>query len=202
MDAPEIVQRPNDNSRARKDGVTVDGIVVHSMAESIRLPDEPTPADEFLVEKGLSAHALIDPEGRLLVCVPDERVAFHAGISRFEGRKNLNESFLGVELLVRDPAIGVGPDGSLDYGQFLNRIEQADCYSDDQYRSLGFLCHAWEIRNPGITTDRIVGHLDVSGDDVRGAGKGKRDPGGGFNRDLFSDYLEQWRQQPDSDFDL
>ena len=40
-----------------------------------------------------------------------------------------------------------------------------------------------------IPVENVVRHSDVSGDDIRGKGRGKKDPGSGFDWDAFKKAL-------------
>ena len=176
-------------------GAGIDMIVVHSIAEHIWWPEDLSgvasrhvPVLEWLTQpvagrkNGVSAHCYIDPGGVVHKLCRDERKAWHAGVSEFEGESDLNRIALGVELVVK---------GKHDYGSFLSQIA-TDCYTSAQYRALGWLVYDWMLNHPNITHDRVVGHSDVSGDDVRGPGKGKRDPGMGFNWQRFWNESEKW----------
>jgi N-acetyl-anhydromuramyl-L-alanine amidase AmpD len=77
---------------------------------------------------------------------------------------------LGAEFLVA---------GDHDYASLLRRMAAPDCYSAAQIEAGAQLYAGW-ARAAGFSPSAIVGHSDVAGDDVRGAGAGKRDPGAGF----------------------
>jgi N-acetylmuramoyl-L-alanine amidase len=47
----------------------------------------------------VSAHLVIDRDGSILQMVPFNRVAWHAGISRWRGLEGLNSHSIGVELV-------------------------------------------------------------------------------------------------------
>lgn len=46
----------------------------------------------------VSAHIVIDRNGEITQLVPFNRIAFHAGVSQWEGRKGLNRYLIGIEL--------------------------------------------------------------------------------------------------------
>ena len=50
-----------------------------------------------LLSPGVNAHFLINRNGDIYKLVPDDLVAFHAGVSRWDGYENLNYLSLGVE---------------------------------------------------------------------------------------------------------
>lgn len=182
---PEIVQRPLPDSHGRM--VPVNGAIVHAEAEYVKSAGEAIYAPDFLKQQKLSVHAMVTPDGRVLSCVGTERVAYHAGASSFKGQNNLNSTFLGCEFLVA---------GDHDYPSFLEAIAQPNAYTPDQYRAGGWLYAQWMGLFPAITKDRIVAHSAVSGDDVRGPGEGKRDPGAGFDWDQFWGWVDRWSGAP------
>jgi N-acetyl-anhydromuramyl-L-alanine amidase AmpD len=49
-------------------------------------------------ESGVSSHLLVGREGRVVQFVPFDKVAFHAGLSTWEGEQNLNRSAIGIEV--------------------------------------------------------------------------------------------------------
>ena len=139
-------------------------------------------APDFLIAQKLTVHAMITPAGQVLKCGSEGSVAYHAGASLFKGVSGLNTTFLGCEFLV---------SGEHTYESYLKRIAQPDAYTDAQYEAGGWLYASW-MRKFGIARDAIVGHSAVSGDDVRGPGKGKRDPGGGFAWERFWESVDRW----------
>ena len=84
---------------------TPDLIVLHAMGEYIEgEPDLWAPA--FLDKIGLSAHALVTPDGNIIRCREDYEGAWHA--------KGHNKNSLGIEFLVQ---------GVHTYGSFMERIK-------------------------------------------------------------------------------
>lgn len=125
----------------------------------------------------LSAHCLVTPEGTVLRCVDDDRVAYHAGLSRFNGIEQLNGVFLGAEVLL---------PGTWEYGAFRKAMRDGvPKFADPQYPAVAELIAGWMHRYD-IPRGMVTGHETVAGDDVRGPGKGKLDPGRGF------DHLRFW----------
>lgn len=152
-----------------------DGIIIHSMGEYI----DGEPAWEFLERIGLSAHYLISPDGSIDCTVSPEREAYHAGKSEFEGQRNLNSTFLGIELLV---------EGDHTYSSFLKAIKNPETFTDKQYKSCIWLCKDL-MKRFDIPCDRVVRHSDVSGPDVRD--DPKKDPGEGFDFDYVLNELNE-----------
>lgn len=81
------------NQSPRPDGVAIDAIIVHADAGRTTrgtLAWIGDPASK------VSYHYLIGRDGAVHACVPDERKAWHAGISSLHGRALCNEFSLGV----------------------------------------------------------------------------------------------------------
>lgn len=142
---------------------------------------ESVEASEFLQDIGLSAHYLVYPDGKIAVCVNPENRAYHAGVSAWKGENDLNQSFIGIEVLV---------PGNYTWGGFVEAIKDPESFNQQQYEACGRLCNYLMLRYPDITMDRILRHSEVSGDDVRGEGKGKIDPGTGFDMDKLKEHIE------------
>jgi len=155
------------------------GVVIHSMAEYLKLDDGPKYAKDFLISVGLSVHGFIQPGGRYDKMLDTPNKAFHAGKSRFGDLENLNSHFLGFELLV---------PGEHDFASFSEAIETPGTYTDAQFMTAVDVCKWW-MKEYNIPADAVVRHSDVSGDDVRGAGKGKTDPGSAFEWEKFKQAL-------------
>lgn len=155
------------------------GIIVHSMTELIDWEGEEIGARQLLQNLKLSVHALIHPDGFVEHIVHSTNKAAHAGVSEHNGLKNLNGYFLGYELLV---------PGKNDFGSFSAKIEKPGCYTDAQVEAAVWLTKAW-MEDYNIEKKDVVRHSDVSGDDVRGARKGKTDPGSGFDWEGFLNQL-------------
>src|SRR5262245_34856231 len=87
-----------------------------------------------------STHLLIRRDGELVQFVSLNRRAWHAGKSNFQGRERCNDFSIGVEL------------------------EGADeiPYEAVQYRVLAHVISALCAAYPTLSTERIVGHSDIS----------------------------------------
>ena len=125
-----------------------------------------------LVGEALSVHCLIEPSGEIIRCVPDDHRANHAGHSKFGPLENLNWTFLGAEFLL---------PGTWTYAAFVQEMGRGDVgFTNAQYEAGGELYAGW-MQTHYFPRSRIVGHSTVAGDDVRGEGRGKTDPGVGFH---------------------
>ena len=155
------------------------GIIIHSMAEYLKMPEGPIKAHDFLKSIKLSVHGFIHPDGTYEKMVETPSKAFHAGKSIYKDLSGLNSHFLGFELLVQ---------GEHDFGTFSKAIETPGTYTDKQFNQAVEVCKYW-MNQYNIPIDAIVRHSDVSGDNIRGIGKGKTDPGSSFNWDRFKKEL-------------
>src|SRR4029077_12116286 len=128
------------NHDARPEGGRVDMLVLHytgmkTAAEAIdRLCD---PAAK------VSAHYAIDEDGTVWRLVEESRRAWHAGVSFWQGTRDVNAASIGIEL--------VNPGHDWGYRAF----------PDAQMVALETLCHGLLLRHP-IPRDRVVGHSDVA----------------------------------------
>jgi len=91
----------------------------------------------------VSAHYLIEEDGRIFQLVPEERRAWHAGLSFWKGERDVNAVSIGIELV----------NSGHDWGY--------RDFPDDQIDALTSLLDAirgrWDITN-----GRILGHSDVA----------------------------------------
>ncbi len=100
----------------------------------------------------VSAHFFIRRTGAVLQFVSCADRAWHAGVSRCEGRERVNDFSIGIEL-----------EGTDDTP-----------FEDAQYISLLAVTEALLGAYPEITADRLYGHSDIA------PGR-KTDPGSGFD---------------------
>ena len=149
-----------------------------SIEVTIVTPVENLPKD-FLKKLKLSVHGFIKPDGTYDKMVASPGKAFHAGKSLHEGLSGLNSHYLGVELLV---------PGVNDYASFNKKIQTPGTYSQAQFDTTVEVFKFW-MKQFNIPSSRVVRHSDVSGDHVRGAGKGKTDPGKAFDCEAFQKAL-------------
>ncbi len=132
-------ERPSPNHNDRR-GRPIDLIVLHytgmrSAAEALaRLSD---PAAQ------VSAHYLVEEDGRLWRLVPDKRRAWHAGRAYWAGERDVNARSIGIEI--------VNPGHDNGYRPFPpQQIE----------RVASLLQHL--SRRYAIPASRVVGHSDVA----------------------------------------
>lgn len=153
-----IKERPSPNWNERPEGSPIDTVILHytgmqtGEAALERLCD---PAAE------VSAHYLIEEDGRAYQMVPEEKRAWHAGLSYWQGRSNLNHSSIGIEL--------VNPGHEFGYRPF----------PDEQISTLINLLSDIKNRHT-IPASRFLGHSDVAPDR-------KTDPGELFPWQLLAE---------------
>ena len=164
------IERPSPNHDGRG-GCPIDMLVLHytgmagAAAALDRLCD---PAAK------VSAHYVIDEDGTVHALVPEDRRAWHAGVSHWAGASNINSRSIGIEL--------VNPGHEFGYRAF----------AEDQIAALIPLCHSILVRHP-IASARVLGHSDV-------APARKEDPGELFPwARLAKAGIGLWPQKRESD---
>lgn len=142
----EILETPSPNFDDR--GRDVDTVIVHytGMVSG-------TAALERLCEPAakVSAHYLVEEDGRVYQLVPEEKRAWHAGVSSWRGEADTNARSIGIEI--------VNPGHEFGYRDF----------PDAQIASVIGLLRAIKGRH-NIAPARVLGHSDV-------APNRKEDPG-------------------------
>jgi N-acetylmuramoyl-L-alanine amidase len=142
----KIIKSPSPNFNERP--LPVDSIIIHytDMLSAQK-------ALEWLInpDSQVSCHYLIDEEGLIYHLVEEDKRAWHAGESCWQGRTNLNDCSIGIEL--------ANPGHSHGYIPF----------PETQIVSLINLCKEIQTRWE-IPSSRILGHSDI-------APQRKQDPG-------------------------
>lgn len=141
---------PNFNKRRNMD--LLDAIIIHytGMQNS-------ESALNYLCNKKskVSSHYFINEEGQIFQLVDDFNIAWHAGVSKWLKRKNLNDTSIGIEL--------VNPGHEHGY----------EVFSEKQYESLEQLIKLL-FSKYNIKKDWVLGHSDI-------APSRKLDPGENFD---------------------
>ncbi len=154
------------NCDERPPGTLIDLLVIHNISlppgefggNAIhrffmnQLDPSEHPYFQTIIQLHVSAHLFIDRTGIVKQYVPFEKRAWHAGQSVFQGRERCNDFSIGIEL-----------EGADDVP-----------YDERQYQSLRTMIKHIQTLYPAITSDRIVGHSDIS------PGR-KTDPGAAFD---------------------
>jgi N-acetylmuramoyl-L-alanine amidase len=135
-----MISCPSPNQDARTGGVPVDILVLHYTGMKT--------ADEALARltdpaAKVSAHYTIGRDGRVFAHVPEDRRAWHAGVSYWAGETNINARSIGIEL--------VNPGHEFGYVPF----------AEAQIAALIDLAQGILKRHP-IPAHRVLGHSDVA----------------------------------------
>ena len=159
----KLLNSPNysRNSRPKK---TIKFIIIHytgmqSEIESIKR----------LIHKNskVSCHYLINRKGKIMQMVKENKIAWHAGVSRWKNIKNLNQNSIGIELVNKGHFFGY------------------ENYSNLQINSLIKLCSKLKKKYK-IHKENFLGHSDI-------APNRKIDPGEKFPWKRLSNYkLGKW----------
>jgi len=132
----KVINHPSPNFDERHNGAKPEFIVLHytSMASTEaaleRLSD---PAAK------VSCHYLIDEKGNIYTMVDEEKRAWHAGVSGWDGKDDVNSRSIGIEISNRDNLP----------------------YTNEQLFSLALLCRDIRSRH-NIPPENIIGHSDVA----------------------------------------
>jgi N-acetylmuramoyl-L-alanine amidase len=143
---------PSPNQEPRRDGRPPDMLILHYTGM-----DSAEAALDWLTreESKVSAHYLIDEEGRIAQMVAEEMRAWHAGQSLWAGVTDLNSCSIGIEIH--------NPGHDLGYPEF----------PEAQMRAVEALCLDIFTRY-AIPPERVLAHSDIA------PGR-KRDPGEKFD---------------------
>jgi AmpD protein len=114
-----------------------------------------------IADRTVSSHFYVRRGGEITQFVPTHLRAWHAGKSSFDGQEGVNNFSIGVEL-----------EGCDEHE-----------FEDAQYQTLSSLTKCLQVDFPLITTDRIVGHSEIS------PGR-KTDPGPFFKWERYLKTLE------------
>jgi N-acetylmuramoyl-L-alanine amidase len=134
-----IIQRPSPNHDDRA-GAPIDMLVLHYTGMKT--------AEEALTRlcdpaAKVSAHYTVDEDGTVYAHVPEDRRAWHAGVSHWAGVSNVNARSIGIEI--------VNPGHEFGYRAFP--------YA--QIEALIALCQGILARH-AIAPARVLGHSDVA----------------------------------------
>lgn len=134
------LDRPSPNHGPRPGDAAIDMLILHytgmrTAAEALDRLCSP--------EAQVSAHYLIEENGTLWRLVPEERRAWHAGLSFWAGRRDINSVSIGIEL--------ANPGHEFGYRAF----------PEAQMAALEALCRDILARHP-IPARHVLGHSDVA----------------------------------------
>ena len=98
------------------------------------------PSFSSLAGLRVSAHFVVERNGRIHQFVACQDRAWHAGVSSWQGRDDCNDYAIGIEM------IG----------------DRSKPFTRQQYRECARLCRSLQQQYPAIDTSRIVGHQDIA----------------------------------------
>lgn len=138
----KIVNVPSPNFNARPKG-EISCVVLHATAdsdthESVAWCRTPKPANPNPV----SYHSIIDRDGTIYALVPVDKRAWHAGVSVFDGRQNVNDFSVGYS--------------------FANRNDGKEAYPEAQLAVGAALVAALMRIYPALTMDRVTTHAVIA----------------------------------------
>ena len=162
------VLAPSPNHDARPPGQAVDILVLHYTG----MPDAAGALERLCDPLAkVSAHYMVDEDGTVYALVPEDRRAWHAGVSHWAGASDVNARSIGIELVNPGP----GPD--------------ARPFAEPLMLALESLARDILDRHP-IPPWRVLGHSDV-------APARKQDPGEAFDwRRLAARGIGIWPEIP------
>ena len=143
------VPSPNHSERLRP----ISLIVLHS-TETATIEQAVRILTAANTPKPVSAHYVVGLDGEIVQLVPEERRAWHAGVSSWRGAGDVNSASIGIEIVNAGPAADGAPTP----------------YPEAQIAAVCALCRDIQQHYP---IEDVIGHSDVA--PVR-----KRDPGPAF----------------------
>jgi N-acetylmuramoyl-L-alanine amidase len=135
-----IIDHPSPNHDARAAETPIEMLVLHYTG----MPNGAAALDRLCDPQAkVSAHYVIEEDGRIFRLVPEERRAWHAGVSCWRGHRDINGRSIGIEL--------VNPGHEFGYRDF----------AEAQMAALIALARDILARHP-IAARNVVGHADVA----------------------------------------
>jgi N-acetyl-anhydromuramyl-L-alanine amidase AmpD len=143
----------------------IDTVVIHAMSAVVIYPRFPFSVKrciQILKDYNVSSHYIIDRNGKIYYLVPEDKKAWHAGVSKMpfpDKRTGVNDFSIGIELLGNEEIP----------------------FEDKQYKSLNFLLSDIKRRHQ---IKSIVGHQDIATQELVDLGlrkDAKWDPGKQFD---------------------
>jgi N-acetylmuramoyl-L-alanine amidase len=139
-DSLAIEELPSPNCDDRPAGQAVDMLILHytgmpDAGQALRRLRDP--------QAKVSAHYVVDEAGKIYRMVPEERRAWHAGISAWKGARDINARSIGIEIVNTGHEFGYRP------------------FQLDQMDALVVLIKDIKTRHDS-PLDRVLGHSDVA----------------------------------------
>ncbi|MFD1623693.1 N-acetylmuramoyl-L-alanine amidase [Azospirillum griseum] len=173
---PRWIDRPSPNHGPREDGTRAEaGRVELLILHYTGMPTAAHALDRLCDPAAqVSAHYTVDEDGTVYAHVPEDRRAWHAGVSHWRGRGDVNSRSIGVEI--------VNPGHEFGYRPF----------PAAQMAAVADLCRAIIARHAIAPAD-VLGHSDV-------APARKEDPGELFDwPGLAAQGVGLWPQPTEAD---
>ncbi|MBP2229103.1 N-acetylmuramoyl-L-alanine amidase [Azospirillum agricola] len=137
---PSRIERPSPNHGPRPEGARVELLILHYTG----MPTARHALDRLCDPTSqVSAHYTVDEDGTVYAHVPEDRRAWHAGVSRWRGLGDVNGRSVGVEI--------VNPGHEFGYRPF----------PTVQMAAVAALCRGIVARH-GIAAADVLGHSDVA----------------------------------------
>jgi len=154
----KIIQKPSTNFSQRPEGEIINSIVLHYTGME---------SEESAIAKmrdsnfEVSCHYVVNQAGEIIQLVDEKMKAWHAGLSNWRGKDNINTNSIGIEIINKGHEFG--------YEEFPQK----------QISSVIDLCKFIKNNNP-IDDNFITGHSDI-------APNRKEDPGELFPWELLAE---------------
>lgn len=168
MTLPAFIPRPSPNFDGRGDA-PIEKLVLHYTG----MPSGEEAITRLCDSKAeVSAHYVVEEDGRIFQLVAEKERAWHAGIAYWRGCRDINARSIGIEI--------VNPGHEWGYRPF----------PKEQMQSVLALCLDILTRHPAIVPRSVVGHSDV-------AFRRKTDPGELFDWCWLADHgVGLWHGDP------
>ncbi len=140
LQKPGVISMPSPNQNSRPGGPNdISAVVLHHTAGGGTAQGTGRYFQNPSAQ--VSSHYTVGKDGAIVQSVPDGKRAWHAGVSSFKGRDDVNDFSIGIEIV--------------------NWGNGKDPYTDAQYNALINLV-AWICQTYKVPVDRITGHKDVA----------------------------------------
>jgi len=146
----------------------------------------------FFKNNAVDVHFIIGHDGEVVQMVDCNRTAAHAGVSYWNGKTNLNNYYIGIEIVNLGPLTKKNGKYYDAYGNIFKgepRIRKTQGYeywepfTSKQEQSLIKLCK-WLKTNYNIPTENFAAHFEVSPNR-------KNDPAGGLSDITMDDFRKK-----------
>lgn len=120
---PELtfIEAPSPNWDTRPEGCSVDTVVIHYTG----MKSGPEALSRMCdADAKVSAHYMIEDDGTLFRLISEEKRAWHAGVSCWRGRDNINHNSIGIELVNPGHEFGYKPFPALQIEALLRLLSE------------------------------------------------------------------------------